>query len=255
MKKLFVLDMDGTFYLGNTLFPESLEFVERITSTGAKLVFLTNNSSATPEEYHDKLVRLGVPEGSFSVYTSGEATMRFLKDNYPGSSVYLLATPSVEKMFVDSGIILDEKDPDVVVLTYDKTLTFKKISKFCGFVRDGISYIASHPDINCPTERGFIPDVGSFMALIKTSTGREPDHIVGKPNPTILEMLIEEFDVNRADVIMVGDRLMTDIECGLRAEVTTALVLTGETTREMVPDNPPFIVADNLLDLLKKLGY
>lgn len=93
MKKLFVLDMDGTFYLGNTLFPESLEFVERITSTGAKLVFLTNNSSATPEEYHDKLVRLGVPEGSFSVYTSGEATMRFLKDNYPGSSVYLLATP------------------------------------------------------------------------------------------------------------------------------------------------------------------
>lgn len=167
----------------------------------------------------------------------------------------MLATPSVEKMFVDSGIILDEKDPDVVVLTYDKTLTFKKISKFCGFVRDGISYIASHPDINCPTERGFIPDVGSFMALIKTSTGREPDHIVGKPNPTILEMLIEEFDVNRADVIMVGDRLMTDIECGLRAEVTTALVLTGETTREMVPDNPPFIVADNLLDLLKKLGY
>lgn len=254
MKKLFVLDMDGTFYLGNMLFPESLEFVEKVTASGARLVFLTNNSSATPEEYHKKLIRLGVPEGSFEVYTSGEATIRFLKDNYPNSSVYLLATPSVEKMFVDSGITLDEDNPDVAVLTYDKTLTFEKISKFCDFVREGILYIASHPDINCPTEKGFIPDVGSFMALIKTSTGREPSHIVGKPNPTILEMLIKEFDVDRTETVMVGDRLMTDIECGLRAGVTTALVLTGETTREMISDNPPFIVADNLLDLLEKLG-
>ncbi|OAA30436.1 HAD family hydrolase [Kosmotoga arenicorallina S304] len=252
-KRLFVLDLDGTFYLGNKLLPGSLEFAEKVHSMGADLVFLTNNSSATKDEYVDKLVRLGVPENLFDVYTSAEATIRFLKENFPKKRVYLLAVPSVEKLFQWSGIELVDEKPDLVVMTYDKTLTYEKIEKFCDFVRLGVPFVTSHPDINCPTEKGPIPDVGSFIALVEASTGRRPDYVIGKPNKEILEMLIRDFDSKKEETVMIGDRLYTDIECGLRAGVETILVLSGETTSNMIPEDPPYHVYKNLEDIVKSM--
>ncbi|RKX48871.1 MAG: HAD family hydrolase [Thermotogae bacterium] len=252
-KRLFVLDLDGTFYLGNKLLPGSLEFAQKVHDMGADLVFLTNNSSATKDEYVDKLVRLGVPENLFDIYTSAEATIRFLKENFPEKRVYLLAVPSVENLFRWSGIELVDEDPELVVMTYDKTLTYEKIEKFCDYVRQGMPYVTSHPDINCPTEKGPIPDVGSFIALVEASTGRKPDYVIGKPNKEILEMLIRDFDAKKEEVVMIGDRLYTDIECGIRAAVDTVLVLSGETTPDMVTENPPYYVFESLKNITEAM--
>ncbi len=252
-KKLFVMDMDGTFYLGYKLLPGALEVAEMLHVKGKQLVFLTNNSSQTPQYYSEKLLRLGIGRSMFKVYTSGEATVSFLKEKYPGRKLLLLAVPSVREMFLDAGLVLDEEKPDVAVITYDKTIAFRKLSLFCKFVRAGIPYISSHPDFNCPTEDGPIPDVGSFMELIRASTGRTADHIVGKPNPGILEMLMKDFSASKEETVMIGDRIYTDMECAKRAGVDSILVLSGETTLDMIPDDPGFSVMDDIRELLQEL--
>ncbi|HAA85261.1 MAG TPA: HAD family hydrolase [Kosmotogaceae bacterium] len=252
-KKLFVMDMDGTFYLGHRLLLGALEVSRMLHARGKHLVFLTNNSSETPQYYTDKLVRLGVKRKHFEVYTSGEATISFLKSNYPGSRVFLLAVPSVRVMFEDAGVCLSEDDPNVAVITYDKTIDFDKLTRFCGLVRDGVTYIASHPDINCPTEDGPIPDVGSFMELIKASTGRRADHIVGKPNPEILKMLMKDYGVREEETVMIGDRIYTDMECARKAGVESILVLSGETTSAMVPEDHDYLVIDDISSLVSKI--
>ncbi len=244
-KRLFVSDMDGTFYLGEHLLPGSLDFARAIYRHNSRLVFLTNNSSRTPEEYIRKLVKMGIERRLFEVYTSGEATVSLLKNCFPGKKVYLLSTHSVRKMFLDKGIVLDESNPDVLVLTYDTEITYEKIRKAALFIRRGVPYIASHPDINCPTEEGPVPDVGSLISLFETSTGRKPDQIVGKPDPTILNMVMKDFGCSPEETVMVGDRLYTDIECGLRAGVDTYLVLSGETTEDMIPVTHSYRVVQN----------
>lgn len=245
-KKLFVSDMDGTFYLGDKLLPGSLDFAAKVKAIGGKLVFLTNNSSRTPEEYIRKLVNMGVDRTLFEVYTSGEATVKFLKQHYPSRKIYLLATPAVEKMFIDNDILLVQEEPDVVVLTYDTTINYDKIKKAALFLREGTAFIASHPDINCPTEDGPIPDVGSMLSLFKTSTGRSPDRVIGKPDPSILEMLLKNYNYSLEESVIIGDRLYTDIECGLRAGMDSILVLTGETTRQMVPPEHSYEVVESV---------
>ena len=252
-KKLFVMDMDGTFYLGYRLLPGALELSQLLHARGRHLVFLTNNSSETPQYYTEKLMRLGVKRRHFEVYTSGEATISFLKINYPGARVFLLAVPSVRKMFKDAGVCLFEDETDVAVITYDKTMDYDKLTRFCCLVRAGATYIASHPDINCPTETGPIPDVGSFMELIKISTGREADHIVGKPSPEILRMLMQDYGVREEETVMIGDRIYTDMECARRAGVESILVLSGETTREMVPEDHEYLVIDGISSLLPRI--
>lgn len=253
-KKLFVSDMDGTFYLGDKLLPGSLDFAIKVRDMGARLVFLTNNSSRTPDEYIRKLTKMGVNRELFEVYTSGEATVRFLMEKYPGRRVYLLSTPSVREMFHRAGINLVEEDPEVVVLTYDTTIDFGKIRKTALFLRKGAAYVASHPDINCPTEEGLVPDVGSFISLFESSTGRKPDWIIGKPSPTILEMLLEDYSQTADGCVIIGDRLYTDIECGLRAGVDAILVLSGETTPEMVSPDHPYIIANDVGEIAKLIS-
>jgi len=252
-KRLFVSDMDGTFYLGNTLLPGSLDFAMAVHRLGARLVFLTNNSSRTPEEYIRKLEKMGVDRKLFEVYTSGEATISFLKRDFPKKKAFLLSTPSVREMFEKGGVMLDDFDPEVLVLAFDTSITYEKIRRAALLIRQGIPYVASHPDINCPTEEGPIPDVGSLISLFETSTGRRPDHIIGKPDPAILKMVMEDFDCSQEETVVIGDRLYTDIECGLKAGVDTFLVLSGETTRDMIPDRHSYKVVENVGSLAKKI--
>jgi len=248
-KELIISDMDGTFFLGNTLLEGSLEFAEKLYSFDKKFVFLTNNSSKTPAEYAKKLKRLGVPENLFDVFTSGEATIEFLKSNFQDKRIYLLATESVKEMFINNNIIIDDKNPDVLVMTYDKTLNYEKIEKFAFFLKKDLPYIVSHPDINCPMENDFIPDVGSFMALFEKSTGRTPDFIIGKPNPHIIFMLLKKFNVRKEKSVIIGDRIYTDIQCGINAGIDSILVLSGETTKEMVPEKMEFSVFESLNEI------
>ena len=244
--KCFLFDMDGTIYLGVRLLPGTLEFIQYLKEIRFPFYFLTNNSSRSRADYVDKLDRLGLPIPEEKIFTSGEATAIYLKKQTPGAKIYLVGTPSLEEEFVQFGFTLTDQTPDYAVLGFDTTLTYKKLVKFCNFVREGLPYIATHPDVNCPTEDGFIPDIGSMMALVASSTGRNPDVIVGKPHSPIVETIIEKTGFTSGEIMMVGDRLYTDIALG-KSGLSTTLVLSGEAKLEDVeqaPHKPDLIVQD-----------
>jgi HAD superfamily hydrolase (TIGR01457 family) len=249
--KGFLLDMDGTLYLGDHLLPGGLELLDLFNQRGIPFMFLTNNSSKSKEEYHAKLIRLGIGAENARVFTSGDATVRYILEETSAKKVFLVGTPGLESTFKANGIVLVETDPELLVLGFDTTLTYDKLRKLCEYVVDGVPYIATHPDINCPTPTGFMPDIGSMIAMIKVSTGREPDLVIGKPNRIIVDMIAAELGVRAEACAMVGDRLYTDIALGQTAGVTTVLVLSGETSREDLDSSifKPDYVFDDLRDL------
>jgi 4-nitrophenyl phosphatase len=246
--RCFLLDMDGTFNLGSHLIEGSLHFIDVVRAQNKDFIFLTNNSSKHRRLYAEKITRLGLPIPEEKVFTSGEATAIYLKKNHPGARLYVVGTPALEEEFRQHGFHLVEESPDLVVLGFDITLTYAKLWKLCDFVREGLPYIATHPDFNCPTETGYMPDIGAMMALVKASTGRDPSLVVGKPNRMIVDALAQKLNLNIADLAMVGDRLYTDIALGKTSGITTCLVLSGETSREDLPgsDFQPDYIFENL---------
>ena len=245
------MDMDGTFFLGDHLLPGALEFLALLNRLQKPFYFLTNNSSRSRADYVQKLVRLGVREEGARVFTSGDATARYLCQQFPGQGVCLIGTRSLREDFRAAGIRLDDLEPAVVVLGYDTELTYEKLVRLCGFVRKGLPYLATHPDVNCPTPDGPIPDIGAMIALVEKSTGRLPDKIFGKPDRNLVEQLAASLKLSPESLIMVGDRLYTDIAMGTTAGVGTALVLSGETRREDLPGSPfqPDFVVEDLAEL------
>jgi 4-nitrophenyl phosphatase len=230
--RCYLLDMDGTFYLGDRLLEGALHFIRCLERRGRDYLFLTNNSSKHGREYADKISRLGLPVPESKVFTSGEATALYLNDSHPGARVFLLGTPSLIEEFRLRGIRLDADAPDLVVLGFDTTLTYDKIRRMCDLVRAGLPFIATHADFNCPTPSGPMPDVGSMLAMVKAATGREPDLVVGKPNRMIVDAAAHKLGLPVESLGMIGDRLYTDIALGQTAGIATILVLSGETRRE-----------------------
>lgn len=235
--RLFLLDMDGTFYLGNRLLPGSLSFMNYLAETGRDHLFLTNNSSRNSGYYAQKLTRLGWAAQPEEILTAGEATALYLKGEKAAARVYLLGTPDLESEFAAHGFVLTDQSPDYVVLGFDMTLTYEKLVKACDFIRAGVPFIATHPDLNCPTETGYIPDCGAMIALITASTGVSPK-VIGKPNREIIDAMFRKKPVAQSQVAMVGDRLYTDIVMGHNAGVKTILVLSGEAKQEDIPAAP-----------------
>lgn len=250
-KKLFVLDMDGTFYLGNNLIKGSLEFIRKLGEKGVGFLFFTNNSSRTPGFYRQKLAGIGCFVEEASVVTSGDVTIKYLKENYPSSSVYLVGTPLLEECFSAAGIRLSDEKADIVVIAFDTTLTYEKLTKACTFIRNGSIFLATHPDLNCPTEDGCIPDCGAMCAMITASTGVSPKYL-GKPNMETVEMIKLISGISGEDMAFVGDRLYTDIAIGVKNGITSILVLTGETTAEDLKGSE--IKPDYIFDSLGSLG-
>ena len=242
----FLMDMDGTIYLGDQLLPGVQDWLGLLDSKHIPYYFLTNNSSRSGVEYADKLKRYGLDISEECIFTSGEATAIYLKTAYPGASLYVVGTPQLCREFTRRGFDLTEDDPDVVVLGFDTTLTYEKLWKLCDLVVAGKPYIATHPDINCPTEEGFKPDIGAMIELIATSTGRRPDTIVGKPNAPIVNALAEKSGFPVEAHCMIGDRLYTDIALG-QWGITTVLVLSGETKEKDLTGSafkPDFVLRD-----------
>lgn len=249
--RLFLLDMDGTFYLGNRLLPGAREFLAEMGRGRWDYLFLTNNSSRDAAAYAEKMARLGLAVGAEKILTSGEATIRYLHAHHPGARVFLLGTPALEGEFRRAGISLVEEAPDLVVLGFDLTLTYRKLERACTFIRRGAGFIATHPDLNCPTEDGFIPDAGAMIAFIRAATGAEPK-VIGKPHPEMIAAASAKTGVPAAAMAMIGDRLYTDVAMGKEAGIKTVLVLTGETKKEDLAASPfrPDLVAASLLEVV-----
>lgn len=252
---LFLLDMDGTVYLGDKLLPGAVEFIELLAAYGISYLFLTNNSSKHRDQYAEKLAHLGLTVSPDKIFTSGEATATYLHRAKAGAKIYLVGTPALEEEFKSHGFeLVKTETPDYAVLGFDTTLTYEKLWHLCDWVRAGVPYIATHPDFNCPIPGGFMPDVGAMMALVEASTGRRPDVIIGKPNQPMVAAVVERTATPVDKICMVGDRLYTDIALGA-AGVTTVLVLSGETQPEDIPSAPypPDFVMQNLAELAAAL--
>ena len=246
--RCFLLDMDGTFYLGEHLIDGALEFIEVLHQQGKEYLFLTNNSSRDSRQYADKISRLGLPVSREKIMTSGEATAMHIQSQQPAARVCIVGTSALEHEFSKRGFVLTGDTPDFVILGFDTTLTYEKLWKLCDLVRAGTPYIATHPDYNCPTESGFMPDIGAMIAFVKASTGREPDLIVGKPNRHLVEKAAERLGIPVSEMCIVGDRLYTDIALGATTGIPSILVLSGETKIDEVATSPhqPSYIFQNL---------
>ena len=204
---MFVLDMDGTFYLGNQILPGAADFLKAVEKAGKQYLFFTNNSSRSPRDYMAKLEKMGCPITRDQIMTSGDVTIRYLQTHYPEKTVYLVGTPPLVESFQEAGIHLVSEKPDIVVIGFDTTLTYEKLSNACTFIREGALFLATHLDINCPTETGFIPDCGSFCAAISLSTGKQPKYL-GKPFAETVEMVLdktgfaapEQYGLSQSDI-------------------------------------------------------
>jgi HAD superfamily hydrolase (TIGR01457 family) len=236
--RCFLLDMDGTFYLGERLIEGALRFIEVLQAQSRDFLFLTNNSSKGPAQYVEKITHLGLPIPTQKVLTSGEATAMHLQQLYPSARVFVVGTPALEDEFAKRGFGLTDEAPDVAVLGFDTTLTYNKLWRLCDCARAGLPYFATHPDFNCPTETGYMPDIGAMLAFVKASTGRDPDAIIGKPNRLIVDKAAERVNLPVESLCMIGDRLYTDIALGASAGIATLLVLSGETHAEDVAASP-----------------
>ncbi len=253
--KLFVLDMDGTFYLGERLLEGSLGFLEKLAGTGREFLFFTNNASRNSAFYVRKLANMGCVVDERDIITAGDVTIKFLNENYPGAKVYLVGTEFLRESFIKGGIELVEDEPDIVVFSFDTTLTYEKIYKSCTFIRNGAVFIATHPDFNCPTENGgFLPDCGSMCAMIEASTGVKPRYL-GKPYRETADIIRLVTGRKDNEIAFVGDRLYTDIATGVNNGMAGILVLSGETKLEDVEGSQikPDFIFENLAALGKAL--
>lgn len=253
--RCFLLDMDGTFYLGDRLIEGSLDFLKALERTGRTARFLTNNSSKSASVYAEKLRQMGVDEKYRDVISSGHAAAHYCLNAFPGKRGYLLGNDMLRAELTGMGLVFTEEKPDYVLVAFDTTLDYAKMCKVCDFIREGKPYIATHPDFNCPTETGFIPDMGAIMAFIEASTGRKADVILGKPHRGIVDEALMRTGFRLDEMAMVGDRLYTDVATGVRHGMKGILVLSGEATMDdvAVSDVKPDLIFHRLSDMIPYL--
>ncbi len=235
-KKLWLFDMDGTIYEEERLFDGTLELLEKIVDGGGRYVFITNNSSKSVVDYLKKVQRLGIRADKDNFFTSAQATILWLKKNKPGAKVYCQGTKSLVDELRTAMIDVTEnvESVDIVLVGFDLELTADKIRKTCEILStQNVLYLATNPDLRCPVSFGYVPDCGSICGMIKNATNKEPVYI-GKPEPTMVNIVREKFNTSYDATVVVGDRLYTDITTGLNAGVTSVCVLTGEATIEEI---------------------
>jgi NagD protein len=267
--KHLALDMDGTIYLGSTLFPFTKKFLADMTEAGISYSFLTNNPSISVSDYLKKLEKLGIEATEDNMYTTSLAAIDYIKSHYPQAKrLFILGTPSMTTQFEEAGFIscADDPDdvPDVLVVAFDKTLAYDRLCRASWWASQGIPYVATNPDRVCPTDqRTVLVDCGSMCKCIEYATGRQPDVCVGKPDPNMLRGVFERYGYQPDEVAMVGDRIYTDTATAHNAGAFGVLVLSGETTLEVAEKvaedartnpAPEFFPPDIIVRDVKELG-
>lgn len=257
-KKLFLLDIDGTVSFDATPIDGALDFLEEVRERGGKYVFITNNSTKSIEDYIIKFTKMGIEVDDSSFLTSTTATASFLKQRYGDQLLYVLGTKSFVKELRKYGlnvteVVNDSKKSSIVaaVVGFDNELNYTKIENICELLQTTrIDYLATNPDLACPVSYGYIPDCGAICNLLKEAVKREPMYI-GKPNRLMVDMARKESGYTKEETIVVGDRLYTDIACGINAGVDTAVVFTGEAKYDDLKSTefPPTYYCDSIKDL------
>ena len=256
--KLFLFDMDGTLYLGNRLYDFTIELLETIKKTGRRYLFMTNNSSKSVADYIKKLEKLGISATRDDFITSSQATAYYLKENYSNHRLYVCGTQSLKKELEMEGFTVTEDldEVDCIVMGFDTELTFKKLEDVSRMLltREDLPYIATNPDYVCPTEFGSVPDCGSVCDMIYNATKKRPV-VIGKPSPLMPQLAMNKYGYTKDESAVVGDRIYTDIKSGLNAGITGILVLSGETTREILAESPekPHLVLEDASEILQVL--
>lgn len=257
-KKFFLLDMDGTIYLDEDLFDGALDFLNKIESKGSKYLFVTNNSSKSVEDYVKKVNKLGINATADNFFTSTDATVYYIHQNYPDVCFYCVGTASFVDQLKKNGIrVTTELSDEIggVLLSNDQELSFKKLEDACYLLTKGVKvYIATNPDWVCPTAFGYVPDCGSFAWMIEKACGKSPEFI-GKPKPDILLLALSKYGYTRKESVMIGDRVYTDIASGYNAGIDTCFVLSGEGTYEdaINSDTKPTYIFDSVKDIIKEI--
>tara|TARA_B110000444_G_scaffold10613_1_gene9082 strand:+ start:378 stop:1166 length:789 start_codon:yes stop_codon:yes gene_type:complete len=250
------LDLDGTIYLGGDLIEGALDFLQRCDERGVKRYFLSNNSSRSVKQYLKKLLAFGIPATEEDVLLSTHDLLSWLS-THSVSKTWLIGTEGMREMLEEKGIETRSKNPQYVVLGYDTEIDYEKISQASIFLHSGVPLVASHPDMVCPSPDGGLPDVGAYLAMLKVTTGVDPEHITGKPNAGMILHKIEELGLDPARCAMVGDRLYTDVAMATRAGCVGVLVLSGEATMEDVAqlehdaEQQPTVIVNSVDQLLR----
>ncbi|MDD5603816.1 MAG: HAD-IIA family hydrolase [Eubacteriales bacterium] len=257
-KKLFLLDMDGTLYIGDTLLRGAAAFLAHLRLSGCRYIFLTNNSSKSVGKYVDKLSSLGIRSSPDDFVTSVDASVTYVRQNLPRAKIYAFGTASFRRQLSEAGLdITDRPEDDVTCLLmgYDTELTFQKLEDACFLLGRNVDYIAANPDLVCPVSFGFVPDCGSISEMLFNATGRRPVFI-GKPKPDMINMAMEKSGHTACETLLIGDRLYTDIAGGSTAGVDTALVLSGESNESDVLKSKvkPNFIFHGVWELLEILG-
>ena len=257
-KKLFLFDMDGTLYLGSQLYDFTLELLDTLKKTGRTYLFMTNNSSKSVEDYVKKLGKLGITATRDEFMTSSQATAFYLHKHHEGQKLYVCGTESLKEELRMEGFTVTTNIDEVecIVMGFDTELTFQKLHdvSYMLLTRPDLPYIATNPDYVCPTEFGSVPDCGSVCQMIFNATGRRPV-VIGKPSPLMPQLAMEQTGFQKEETAVIGDRIYTDIKSGLNAGITGILVLSGETTREILErsEDKPHLVLEDAGEILAVL--
>ena len=251
----YLIDMDGVLVHEETEIPRAGEFLGRLTATGRPWMVMTNNSTYTPRDLSARLRTSGLDVPEASIWTSALATARFLADQRPGGSAFVIGEAGLTTALHDAGYTLAERDADYVVLGETRTYSFERVTRAIRLVEDGARFICTNPDATGPSNEGALPAAGSVAAMISKATGVEP-YFVGKPNPLMVRSALNALDAHSETAGLIGDRMDTDIKSGLEAGMHTILVLTGSTRAADVDRFPfrPSRVVDSVADLIEGLG-
>lgn len=244
-----VLDMDGTLYKGSRLFAQTAPFLERLHVLEIGRTFLTNNTSRSKAEYVTKLQRMGIDAREEEIYTPAESVFVYLHNHLPQvKRIAILGTPSLVKEFEEAGFALDWDAPEAVVVGFDTTLDYTRLCRTAFWISIDLPFLATHPDLVCPTdEPTVLVDCGAICACLTAATGKKPI-VFGKPNPGILHELLDRLKLRAEEMLMVGDRIYTDMKMAQDAGVPAALVLTGEARMEHVSSlaQKPDVIVDDV---------
>lgn len=250
-KSGFIIDMDGVIYHGNMLLPGVTEFLGWLENSGKKYLFLTNSPERTPKELHEKMARLGINVGEDHFYTSALATASFLANQKPNGSAYIIGDAGLIHAMYSAGYTVNNVNPDYVVVGDTHSYNFEKIELAVNLVIRGAKLIGTNPDVSGPVENGITPSTKALIAPIEIATGKKA-YYVGKPNPLMMRIALKRLGVKREDAIVIGDRMDTDVICGLESEIDTLLVLSGISDRKTIDQFPyrPQYILNGVKDLV-----